>query len=325
MRYLQKYSLEAIKDMKYLCISTTSYNFLLFCLLRDFLENTIFWVSSNLYLPERKDFFLLSEADDFEQEKLENKLQFQKIKKEYFTKETFEIYAQDHVLKSYSFIKGKFFVIEDGTMTYLEAKNEYEKEKNRSFFAKWQRKRKGKIAMCGVSSKVEKLYLRGILPTPSCIQYKVEYIDIYTLWKQKSIEEKKWILHFFDFQQKHLELLRTKKVILFTQPLSEDGIMSEEEKIEIYRKILEKEEIKELVIKTHPRERTEYRKYFVDVSVLQEKTPFELYLLHGLRGKRVITLFSTAVYGLSDFEVIFYGTNGNRNLIGRFGEIPCKI
>ncbi|XGU47096.1 glycosyltransferase family 52 [Fusobacterium necrophorum subsp. funduliforme] len=322
---MQKYSLEAIKDMKYLCISTTSYNFLLFCLLRDFLENTIFWVSSNLYLPERKDFFLLSEADDFEQEKLENKLQFQKIKKEYFTKETFEIYAQDHVLKSYSFIKGKFFVIEDGTMTYLEAKNEYEKEKNRSFFAKWQRKRKGKIAMCGVSSKVEKLYLRGILPTPSCIQYKVEYIDIYTLWKQKSIEEKKWILHFFDFQQKHLELLRTKKVILFTQPLSEDGIMSEEEKIEIYRKILEKEEIKELVIKTHPRERTEYRKYFVDVSVLQEKTPFELYLLHGLRGKRVITLFSTAVYGLSDFEVIFYGTNGNRNLIGRFGEIPCKI
>ncbi len=311
--------------MKYLCISTTSYNFLLFCLLRDFLENTIFWVSSNLYLPERKDFFLLSEADDLGQEKLENKLQFQKIKKEYFTKETFEIYAQDHVLKSYSFIKGKFFVIEDGTMTYLEAKNEYEKEKNRSFFAKWQRKRKGKIAMCGVSSKVEKLYLRGILPTPSCIQHKVEYIDIYTLWKQKSIEEKKWILHFFDFQQKHLELLRTKKVILFTQPLSEDGIMSEEEKIEIYRKILEKEEIKELVIKTHPRERTEYRKYFVDVSVLQEKTPFELYLLHGLRGKRVITLFSTAVYGLSDFEVIFYGTNGNRNLIGRFGEIPCKI
>lgn len=311
--------------MKYLCISTTSYNFLLFCLLRDFLENTIFWVSSNLYLPERKDFFLLSEADDLGQEKLENKLQFQKIKKEYFTKETFEIYAQDHVLKSYSFIKGKFSVIEDGTMTYLEAKNEYEKEKNRSFFAKWQRKRKGKIATCGVSSKVEKLYLRGILPTPSCIQHKVEYIDIYTLWKQKSIEEKKWILHFFDFQQKHLELLRTKKVILFTQPLSEDGIMSEEEKIEIYRKILEKEEIKELVIKTHPRERTEYRKYFVDVSVLQEKTPFELYLLHGLRGKKVITLFSTAVYGLEDFEVIFYGTKGNKSLMDRFGEITYKV
>ncbi|MCI7343767.1 MAG: glycosyltransferase family 52 protein [Fusobacterium necrophorum] len=322
---MQKYSLEAIKDMKYLCISTTSYNFLLFCLLRDFLENTIFWVSSNLYLPERKDFFLLSEADDLGQEKLENKLQFQKIKKEYFTKETFEIYAQDHVLKSYSFIKGKFFVIEDGTMTYLEAKNEYEKEKNRSFFAKWQRKRKGKIAMCGVSSKVEKLYLRGILPTPSCIQHKVEYIDIYTLWKQKSIEEKKWILHFFDFQQKHLELLRTKKVILFTQPLSEDGIMSEEEKIEIYRKILEKEEIKELVIKTHPRERTEYRKYFVDVSVLQEKTPFEIYLLHGLRGKKVITLFSTAVYGLEGFEVIFYGTKGNKSLMDRFGEITYKV
>lgn len=311
--------------MKYLCISTTSYNCLLFCLLKDFLGNTVFWVGSNLYFPERQDFFLLSEADDFEQEKLENKLQFQKIKKEYFVKETFEIYAQDHVLKSYSFFKGKFYVIEDGTMTYLEVKNEYEKEKSRSFFSKWKRKRKGKIATCGVSSKVEKVYLRGILPTPDCLQHKVEYMDIYSLWKQKSMEEKKWILHFFDFQKKHLELLQSKKTILFTQPLSEDGIMTEEEKIGIYRKILEKEEIKELVIKAHPRETTEYTKYFDGVSVLQEKTPFELYLLHGLRGKRVITLFSTAVYGLSDFEVIFYGTNGNRNLIGRFGEIPCKI
>lgn len=311
--------------MKYLCISTTSYNCLLFCLLKDFLGNTVFWVGSNLYFPERQDFFLLSEADDFEQEKLENKLQFQKIKKEYFAKETFEIYAQDHVLKSYSFFKGKFYVIEDGIMTYLEAKNEYEKEKSRSFFSKWKRKRKGKIATCGVSSKVEKVYLRGILPTPDCLQHKVEYMDIYSLWKQKSMEEKKWILHFFDFQKKHLELLQSKKTILFTQPLSEDGIMTEEEKIGIYRKILEKEEIKELVIKAHPRETTEYTKYFDGVSVLQEKTPFELYLLHGLRGKRVITLFSTAVYGLSDFEVIFYGTNGNRNLIGRFGEIPCKI
>lgn len=311
--------------MKYLCISTTSYNCLLFCLLKDFLGNTVFWVGSNLYFPERQDFFLLSEADDFEQEKLENKLQFQKIKKEYFVKETFEIYAQDHVLKSYSFFKGKFYVIEDGTMTYLEAKNEYEKEKSRSFFSKWKRKRKGKIATCGVSSKVEKVYLRGILPTPDCLQHKVEYMDIYSLWKQKSMEEKKWILHFFDFQKKHLELLQSKKTILFTQPLSEDGIMTEEEKIGIYRKILEKEEIKELVIKAHPRETTEYTKYFDGVSVLQEKTPFELYLLHGLRGKRVITLFTTAVYGLSDFEVIFYGTNGNRNLIGRFGEIPCKI
>ncbi|WP_261787247.1 glycosyltransferase family 52 protein, partial [Fusobacterium necrophorum] len=95
------------------------------------------------------------------------------------------------------------------------------------------------IATCGVSSKVEKVYLRGILPTPDCLQHKVEYMDIYSLWKQKSMEEKKWILHFFDFQKKHLELLQSKKTILFTQPLSEDGIMTEEEKIGIYRKILE--------------------------------------------------------------------------------------
>lgn len=307
--------------MKYLCISTTSYNFLLFCLLKDFLGNTVFWVSSNLYIPKEKTFFLLSNSSSSKQRKLENKKLFQQIKKEYFLKESFEIYVQDNILDCCSFIPGKFFMLEDGTMTYLEAENEYKKEKERSFFSKWTRRMKGRIAVCGFSPKVEKVYLRGILPTPDCLQHKVEYMDIYSLWKQKSIEEKKWILRFFDFQQKHLELLQSKKAILFTQPLSEDGVMTEEEKIGIYRKILEKEEIRELVIKVHPRETTEYTKYFDGVSVLQEKTPFELYLLHGLRGKRVITLFSTAVYGLDDFEVIFYGTNGNKSLINRFGEI----
>ncbi|RXZ69759.1 hypothetical protein EPT53_05575 [Fusobacterium necrophorum] len=310
--------------MKYLCISTTSYNCLLFCLLKDFLGSTVFWVSSDLYFPKEKNFFSLSDSSSSKQRKLENKNTFQQIKKEYFSKGSFEIYAQDNILVYYSFIPGKFFMLEDGTMTYLEAENEYKKEQERSFFSKWRRKLKGKIAICGVSPKVEKVYLRGILPTPCCIQHKVEYMDIYSLWKQKSIEEKKWILRFFDFQQKHLELLQSKKAILFTQPLSEDGVMTEEEKIEIYRKILEKEEIKELVIKVHPREITDYTKYFIGVHILQEKTPFELYLLHGLKGKRVITLFSTAVYGLDDFEVIFYGTNGNEDLINRFGEIPSN-
>jgi len=310
---------------QYLCITATQYNLLLFCLLNDFLGNTIFWVSNNLYSPEEKDFFLLSQASSFHQKKLENEKQFQRIKKEIFSNKSFEIYAQDHILESYSFLKGKFSVIEDGSLTYLEAENQYRKERERSFFSKWKRRRKGKIAICGVSSKVEKVYLRGILPTPFCIQHKVEYINIYALWKQKSIEEKKWILHFFAFQQKNLELLQSKKAILFTQPLSEDGVITEEEKIEIYKKILEKEEMKELVIKAHPRETTDYTKYFSDVCVLQEKTPFELYLLHGLRDKKVITLFSTAVYGLDNFEVVFYGTNGNKQLIRRFGEIAYKM
>src|SRR3712207_1793113 len=160
---------------QYLCITATQYNLLLFCLLNDFLGNTIFWVSNNLYSPEEKDFFLLSQASSFHQKKLENEKQFQRIKKEIFSNKSFEIYAQDHILESYSFLKGKFSVIEDGSLTYLEAENQYRKERERSFFSKWKRRRKGKIAICGVSSKVEKVYLRGILPTPFCIQHKVEY------------------------------------------------------------------------------------------------------------------------------------------------------
>lgn len=306
---------------KYLCISAINYNLLLFCLLKNFLNNTIFWLSPNLSFLKEKDFFLLSQAVSSKQRNLENKLQFLEIKKEYFKKQDFTIYAQDHILDSYSFIRGTFSIIEDGTMTYLEANKEWEKEKNRSFFSKIKRRMRGKIATCGVSSKVDKVYLRGILPIPSCLQDKVESMDIYSLWAKKTKEEKEWINTFFHFQTRNLELLQSKKIILFTQPLSEDKIMTEEQKIQIYRKIIEKENIKDIVIKVHPRETTKYEEYFASISILEENTPFELYLLHGLKGKKVITLFSTAVYGLKDFEVVFYGTKDNKLLMDRFGEI----
>lgn len=309
----------------YLCISATNYNLLLFCLLKDFLGKTVFWVSSDLYFPNQGAFFVLSKASSSREKRAENKSTFQQIKRENFLKEFVEIYAQDHILPSYSFIRGKFSVIEDGTISYLEVESEYKRERKRSFFSKWKRRLKGKIGKFGVSSKVDKIYLRGILPTPSCIQHKVEYIDIYSLWRAKTEEEKNWIHGFFNFQRSNLELLQSKKIILFTQPLSEDKVMTEEEKIEIYRKILEKENLKDVVIKVHPRELTEYNRYFMGVSILQERTPFELYLFHGLTGKKVITLFSTAVYGLKGFEVVFYGTNGNRKLLDRFGEIPSSI
>lgn len=309
---------------KYLCISATNYNLLLFCLLKDFLGRTVFWVSPNLYSPDQEDFFLLSEAAFSKERKSENERRFHQIEKGYFSEGDFEIYAQDHILPSYSFIRGKFSVIEDGTMSYLEAKQEYEKEKERSFLSRWKRRIKGKIPSCGISSKVDKVYLRGILPTPFCIQHKVEYIDIHSLWRAKTTEEQRWILKFFGFQQRNLKLLQSKKVILFSQPLSEDGIMTEEEKVEIYRKILEKENLKDVIIKAHPREVTEYSRYFVGISILQERTPFELYLFHGLTGKKVITLFSTAVYGLKDFEVIFYGTKEHEVLRERFREIEYK-
>ena len=51
--------------------------------------------------------------------------------------------------------------------------------------------------------------------------------------EKKTEEEKKWIRRFFNFRQSNLELLESKKIILFTQPLSEDKVMTEEEKIEL--------------------------------------------------------------------------------------------
>ncbi|WP_218667906.1 glycosyltransferase family 52, partial [Rodentibacter caecimuris] len=79
-----------------------------------------------------------------------------------------------------------------------------------------------------------------------------------------------------------------------------------------------------LVVKTHPREKTNYQGYFPDVEVFNENYPSEILDVLGVKFEKAVTLFSTAVYVYPKENVDFYGTKIHPKLEKRFGEITYE-
>lgn len=225
-----------------------------------------------------------------------------------------KIYGADHILGAKFFLKRfSFFLIEDGTINYSE-KAYVRSLKNKLF----------SIPAFGMYKNVKKVYLTLEHPKlPTTIQEKLEIINIKELWEQTSLYEKEKILNIFGIDSGFISSLENKKYILYTQPLSEDGILSEEEKISIYRDIINNYKIEKnnFIIKSHPREKTDYSQYFPECFIVKNEIPAELISLLLPIFEKVITLFSTSVYEYDIKLIDFYGTEFNKKLVDKFGVI----
>lgn len=256
-----------------------------------------------------------------------------------------KVLLQDHLFYSQMLLnnlKCSFELIEDGTRNYIEEilLNEYNKKiifKNKimKFLIKNYEKFIKKIycyyGAYGVSKKIKKIYLTGILPIPDIIKDKVELVNIEKLWIELSKERKRKILEIFDIKLEELEKLKEDKdkILLLTQPLSEDGIVDEIEKIEMYKQLLYERGIKKIYIKPHPREKTDYREVFkntnIEVKILSNKFPAEIFMLLDMNFKKVITIFSTAALNFKyKCEVEFIGTEKYSKLYEMFGKISIE-
>ena len=141
------------------------------------------------------------------------------------------VYGNDHTTGAFYFLrKYTFIVIEDGLINYN--KDIYIKN-----YCKY-RKYILSFPMFGQYKTVKKIYLTGLAPIPEKIKSKVEIINLKELWNKKKINEQKEILNLFGFNPIIIKNIKNRKLILFTQPLSEDNLITEEEKIKIYSKII---------------------------------------------------------------------------------------
>ncbi len=86
----------------------------------------------------------------------------------------------------------------------------------------------------------------------------------------------KEVLDVFDL--KSLDIMEGNGLLLLTQPLSEDGVIDEDSKINIYSALIEQYNLSHLnlFIKPHPREITAYIDFFPNATVLERDIPFEL-------------------------------------------------
>ena len=178
----------------------------------------------------------------------------------------------------------------------------------------------------GLSEKIQEIYLTGLLPIPDLIKNKVKIINISDEWEKLSKKDKEEILRVFKISSKSFENLKVEKnkVLLLTQPLSEDKIITEKEKIDIYREILLKENGKNIYIKAHPREKTNYKEVFKEfnINIIENSFPIEICLLLDIKFEKVITLFSTGALSFKGkSEVEFIGTEKYPKLYEKFGKV----
>ena len=227
------------------------------------------------------------------------------------------VIGQDHIIGKDYFLKYNYHLIEDGMGIYTTFYIEREKYKKRYIYNKILNKKNWN----GVEETVTKIYLTKKDNIPIEIKDKVEIINLKKLWNSKTKEEQKKILKIFKFNFEEVEKLSDRKYILFTQPLSEDLVITEDEKIEIYKKVMKNYDEEKMIIKTHPRELTDYKKIFSKAILLNNQFPAELLSILDIKFKKVITLFSTSVKIFeNNIEIDFYGTEVNPKVLVRFGN-----
>ena len=232
------------------------------------------------------------------------------LKRKWNFNKKMDIFGADHINGSNYFLKRfNFYLLEDGTINYKA--EVYIRSIKNILFSK---------PKFGVYKNVKKIYLTGLAPIPSKIEKKVEIINLNKLWRNKTIKEKERILEIFGFNNKIIKSIEKRSLILYTQPLSEDGILTEKEKIELYYKIILKYPKEKLILKTHPREITKYENFFKGIEILKENFPAEIFSLLGIEFQKGITIFSTAVLDSAIKEIDFYGTEVHPKLYEKFGS-----
>ncbi|EHY5882648.1 hypothetical protein K4J79_004823, partial [Escherichia coli] len=160
----------------------------------------------------------------------------------------------------------------------------------------------------GRHSRVKRVYLQHPEKAPQDIRNKVIGFSIKHLYCKLCSREQQALLSFFGVK----DINKSNDIIILTQPISEDGFYSEKEKIEIYKEIINSRfshDKSRVVIKPHPRDKTDYSKYIPDVMLLPRNFPMEILNFTDVRFVKAITICSSAVYNFGyDISVDYIGT-----------------
>ncbi|MFZ3516699.1 glycosyltransferase family 52 protein [Vibrio harveyi] len=217
------------------------------------------------------------------------------------------IFGHDHLNLSVLIMKKKYNIIEDGIKNYI-----IEKDKS-SIFGR------SSYNLMGYNKFSNKIYLTSLMEIKEDTPYKnkISIINRDDFLRDSSKQ----------FGGIFSEKVPNNCIILITQPFSEDGILSENEKINLYESILNKLKLqsKNIVIKPHPRETTNYSIYFKDTKILPSYK-----MMENITGNidLMVTIFSSCAFNLkynSNVKVLYLGTSINNKLKKKFGNIEGFI
>lgn len=191
-------------------------------------------------------------------------------------------------------------MIEDGARTYAKGPSKFEKIFKANFTKT--------LIGSGYDKEITKLFAQFPNKLPIELQKKSIELNIEKEVAKLDKKTKKDIFEIF-LSYENFKLDNKNNALILTQPLSEDGIVKdEEEKINMYRDLISKVPSHlNVVLKTHPREKTKYEEHFKDIIVLPGLFPVEILALkEGFYFEQGYTLFSTALSNLKIVKEHFF-------------------
>lgn len=149
----------------------------------------------------------------------------------------------------------------------------------------------------GNDNEVKEIHVQHPENLHSRISHKGLKLDLKTMQRSLSPQDNERILKVFMGSYKPV-FNSSKKVILLTQPLSEDQFITEQDKLNLYASILKKYSSDyELFIKPHPREKTDYAKSLgLPISEIPRAFPLEMFdLMNTINFDVGITVSSGSI------------------------------
>lgn len=171
----------------------------------------------------------------------------------------------------------------------------------------------------------EKLkYIYVTLPEkyPLELQKRMVKVSLFDLWETIDFTAKNNILMIFASEELYKELKNSSVAgIVYTQPLSEDGFISEKEKIQLYSALCKYySKYGSLLLKPHPRDTTTYD--IENVKVIDRLWPSEIIQFMGIKFHFAIGICTSAVNGTNaDIKI---NLNDNYLNDGKIEWIPLE-
>ncbi len=222
-------------------------------------------------------------------------LRTQKNNFNYSEYETIYVYHEaNHIVQIMNLLKQEYVLLEDGTDYFKNNFYYNEKKKNK-------KRLKTKIKhFLNIYDTAESKYIKYIevndMKNLKVYDKKIVECNKKELFNNLNDKQKKIILNIFIGEIKDYKKLNNSMLII-TQPLNEDHhLNNEKEKIQLYKEAIKLYSSEDnVVIKTHPREVTNYKDFFPNYTIIDIPFPIEIINFFPIRFKTVLTLSSTSI------------------------------
>lgn len=241
---------------------------------------------------------------------------------------TANIYALDSGFVAPLIGRRPYSLLSDGPLclsqNMQETSGEYlrQQKKHHSLIGRLEGLFYGPVAISnfGNNDQCKEFYMTEENESP-VLEGKIVHISsLQTLWEQSSEKKKDFIKYLFDITAEDLSMLCSRNLMFLTQPMVKDRVLTEQEYVNVLTEVFSHYNQNELLLKLHPRDSFDYKKYFPEVEIFRKPVNMQLLVLLGVSVRKAITICSSSINSFPEsVEADWFGVDLHPNIREFFG------